>query len=73
MSLCKSGNIGLCCTPNALMTLKEYLMDYASPETRALGEALIEKSLADIPRERTREITREHLKDIEEGKRDFRF
>ena len=73
MSLCKSGKIGLCCTPNALMTLKEYLVDYASPETRALGETLIEASLADIPLERTREITRQHLKEIEEGKRDFRF
>ncbi len=73
MSLCKSGKIGLCCTPNALMTLKEYLVDYASPETRALGEKLIEESLADIPLERTREITRAHLKEIEEGKRDFRF
>ncbi|MCR5276878.1 MAG: [FeFe] hydrogenase H-cluster radical SAM maturase HydG [Bacteroidales bacterium] len=73
MSLCKSGKIHLCCTPNALMTLKEYLVDYASPETRAVGEALIERSLGDIPLERTREITRRHLKEIEEGKRDFRF
>ncbi|MBQ9477366.1 MAG: [Bacteroidales bacterium] len=73
MSLCKSGNISLCCTPNAIMTLKEYLVDYASPETRAVGEALIERSLGDIPLERTREITRRHLKEIEEGKRDFRF
>jgi len=73
MSLCKSGKISLCCTPNALMTLKEYLVDYASPATRQLGEALIEESLADIPLERTLEITRKHLKEIEEGKRDFRF
>jgi len=73
MSLCKSGKISLCCTPNALMTLKEYLVDYASPATRQLGESLIEDSLADIPLERTREITRQHLKEIEEGKRDFRF
>ena len=73
MSLCKSGKISLCCTPNALMTLKEYLMDYASPETRALGEALIERSLGDIPLERTREITRERLQKIENGERDFRF
>ncbi len=73
MSLCKSGKIGLCCTPNALMTLKEYLMDYASPETRAAGEALIARSLADIPLERTREITVRHLQEIEAGARDFRF
>ncbi|MBR6054033.1 MAG: [Bacteroidales bacterium] len=73
MSLCKSGKIGLCCTPNALMTLKEYLMDYASPETRRAGEDLIAKSLADIPLERTREITVKHLQEIENGARDFRF
>ena len=73
MSLCKSGKIGLCCTPNALMTLKEYLMDYASPETRAAGEALIAKGLLDIPLEKTREITRERLQRIENGERDFRF
>ena len=73
MSLCKSGKIGLCCTPNALMTLKEYLIDYASPATRAAGEALIARSLADIPLERTREITRTRLQEIERGARDFRF
>ena len=73
MSLCKSGKIGLCCTPNALMTLKEYLMDYASPATRAAGEALIQKSLADIPSPHTLEITRKHLQEIENGARDFRF
>ena len=73
MSLCKSGKIGLCCTPNALMTLKEYLVDYASPETRAKGEALIAKSLDDIPLERTRKITEEHLAAIEHGGHDFRF
>ena len=73
MSLCKSGKIGLCCTPNALMTLKEYLMDYASPETREAGERLIAQSLGDIPLERTREITEKHLKEIEAGARDFRF
>ena len=73
MSLCKSGKISLCCTPNALMTLKEYLVDYASPATRAVGEAMIEKGLLEIPSDRTREITRAHLKEIEEGKRDFHF
>ena len=61
MSLCKSGKISLCCTPNALMTLKEYLMDYASPETRALGERVIAASLTDIPAGRVRDITVERL------------
>ena len=73
MSLCKSGKISRCCTPNALMTLKEYLMDYASPETRAIGEAMIDRSLADVPEGRVREITRQHLDEIAHGAHDFRF
>lgn len=73
MSLCKSGQIQNCCHPNALMTLKEYLMDYASEETKALGEKLIEAELSNIPREKTRQICADHLKKIEEGIRDFRF
>ena len=73
MALCKSGKISLCCTPNALMTLKEYLMDYASPATRAAGERLIAASLSDIPEGRVREKTVERLARIEAGERDFRF
>ena len=73
MALCKSGKISLCCTPNALMTLKEYLMDYASPATRAEGERLIAASLGDIPEGRIREKTIERLARIEAGERDFRF
>ena len=73
MSLCKSGKISLCCTPNALMTLKEYLMDYASPATRAEGERLIAASLSDIPEGRVREVTLERLARIESGERDLRF
>jgi 2-iminoacetate synthase len=73
MSLCKSGQINNCCLPNALMTLKEYLMDYASEETKAVGEALIRTQLANIPRERTRQIVTEHLQQIAAGQRDFRF
>jgi 2-iminoacetate synthase len=73
MSLCKSGQIQNCCHPNALMTLKEYLMDYAKPDTRAVGEALIEKEIGSIPKENVREIVRKRLKLIENGERDFRF
>ena len=73
MSLCKSGQINNCCLPNALMTLKEYLMDYASLDTKAIGEALIASQLGDIPRERTREIVMERLERIAAGERDFRF
>ena len=74
MSLCKSGQIQNCCHPNALMTLGEYLTDYASPETKKNGMELIEKELMNIPKEKVREIAREHLKDIyNSNARDFRF
>lgn len=55
------------------MTLKEYLEDYASPETKKIGEALIQKELGNIPKEKVREITVHHLQEIEKGNRDFRF
>lgn len=73
MSLCKSGKIHACCTPNAIMTTKEYLVDYASPATRAKGEALIRQSLELIDNPKTRRIAEQHLADIEHGERDFRF
>lgn len=73
MSLCKSGKIHACCTPNAIMTTKEYLVDYASPATRAKGEALIRQSLELIDNPKTRRIAEQHLADIEHGQRDFRF
>ena len=73
MSLCKSGQIQNCCLPNALMTLKEYLMDYASPDTVEKGLKLIQEQIKEIPRERTREIVQERLIEIEKGNRDFRF
>ncbi|MCI6618949.1 MAG: [FeFe] hydrogenase H-cluster radical SAM maturase HydG [Prevotella sp.] len=73
MSLCKSGKIHACCTPNAIMTTKEYLVDYASPETRAKGEALIQHSLNLIDNPKIRRITERHLADIAHGERDFRF
>lgn len=73
MSLCKAGQIQNCCHPNALMTLKEYLMDYASEETKAIGEALIMSELTNIPKDTVREICKDHLEKIEKGIRDFRF
>lgn len=74
MELCKSKQIQNCCHPNALMTLKEFLVDYASPETKAAGDALIERELPTIPQENVRRICREHLEQIEQGgQRDFRF
>ena len=73
MSLCKSRQILNCCHPNALMTLKEYLEDYASEETRKIGMELINRELENIPNEKVRKITYEHINDISNGKRDFRF
>lgn len=73
MSLCKTGQIQNCCHPNALMTLQEFLMDYASDETRKLGEACIREELAKIPKEKVREICRDNLEKIRQGQRDFRF
>jgi 2-iminoacetate synthase len=74
MSLCKSGQIQNCCQPNALITLKEYLMDYASPETKKIGEKLISEEINHIPNEKVRKIVIDNLKAIEEdNRRDFRF
>ena len=74
MSLCKSGQIQNCCHPNALMTLEEYLMDYASPATREVGEKMIERELLNIPKEKVRKIATEYIEEIKkDGKRDFRF
>ena len=73
MSLLKSGQIANCCQPNAMMTLKEFLMDYASEETKVKGDALIEEKLSLIPSDKVREVCRQHLKEIENGNRDFRF
>ena len=74
MSLCKSGQIQNCCHPNALMTLKEYLMDYASPETKAIGNRLIAKEVGNVPNEKARAVVLENLRLIEQNnRRVFRF
>ncbi|MEG1160923.1 [FeFe] hydrogenase H-cluster radical SAM maturase HydG [Bacteroides sp.] len=73
MALVKSGKIANCCGPNALMTLKEYLQDYASATTRQKGERLIEQEVPHIPSAKIREIAIRNLKEIADGKRDFRF
>ncbi len=73
MSLCKAGQIHNCCLPNALMTLKEYLEDYASPETKATGEKVIVEQLQNIPNLKARSVVEQHLQEIEQGQRDFRF
>ena len=73
MELCKSKQIQNCCHPNALLTLKEYLEDYASPATKALGEKLVQAELPNIPQEKVREVCVERLQKIAQGERDFRF
>jgi len=73
MSLCKSGQIQNCCQPNALMTLKEYLEDYASPGTRAVGDKLIINELDNILSDKIRNLTTNRLDEIAAGSRDFRF
>lgn len=73
MSLCKSGQIVNCCHPNALMTLKEYLEDYASEDTRRKGLAVIDRELEKITNPKVKEIACRHIHEMEEGMRDFRF
>lgn len=73
MSLLKSGQIVNCCHPNALMTLKEYLEDYAQEETKKVGEALIDKELEVITNPKVKEKVEDYLANIHNGERDFRF
>ncbi|MBQ4556578.1 MAG: [Clostridia bacterium] len=74
MSLCKSGQIANCCHPNALMTLTEYLVDYASEETKKVGFEMIEKELNNVPKEKVRNIAKENIEEIKKSnRRDFRF
>ena len=73
MKLVKSGQIANCCQPNALMTLKEYLEDYASDDTKAKGEKVIAEEVERIPNDKARSIAKEYLKELHDGKRDFRF
>ena len=73
MQLVKSGQIANVCQPNALMTLKEYLEDYASEDTKRKGEKVIQNEIPHISNEKVRQIVTEHLEELHEGKRDFRF
>ena len=73
MSLCKSGQIQNCCHPNALITLKEFLEDYASEKTKRIGEEMIARELQNIPKEKVRTLTADYIGKIKDGARDFRF
>ena len=73
MELCKSKQIQNCCHPNALLTLQEYLEDYASRETKKIGEEKIKIEIPSIPNENTRKLLINYLDRIKQGDRDFRF
>ena len=73
MSLIKSGQIANCCQPNALITLKEYLTDYASPQTVENGLKVIKNEIEKVPNEKIRALAKKYIAEIEDGKRDFRF
>ena len=73
MSLCKSQQILNCCHPNALMTLKEYIEDYAAEDTKKIGNELIAREIDKIPNEKVKDIVRDRLVKIENNERDFRF
>lgn len=73
MSLCKVGQIQNCCLPNALMTLQEYLEDYAAPETKEVGEKLILKEIENVTNPKVKDIALNNLNNIKNGQRDFRF
>ena len=74
MALCKSGQILNCCHPNALMTLSEFLEDYASEETKLVGYRMIDEELRKIPKEKVRGIAEQNIFDIKNSnRRDFRF
>jgi 2-iminoacetate synthase len=71
MQLAKGGNIQNVCQPNAILTFEEYLQDYASPETKKLGEETIAKQLEEIKNDKVKELTKERLEEIRKGKRDL--
>ena len=73
MSLCKTGHIQDCCQPNALITLKEFLEDYASKETKEEAEKLIKNELTKVKKDGVRNVLTKNLEEIEQGRRDFRF
>ena len=73
MALAKAEQIHNVCQPNALITFREFLLDYGDEEIRELGQKVIEKGLLDIPKEAAREAARQKLKRIEAGERDLRF
>ena len=73
MRLAKTGQICNVCQPNALMTLMEYLEDYAAEETKEIGSRVIAEEIEKIENQKIRQSTKEYIAAIRQGKRDFRF
>ena len=73
MDMAKPGNIQKLCGPNAILTFKEYLLDYATEDTRKVGEVALRGQLLEIGDRKVREQTAEYLLDMENGKRDLYF
>ena len=73
MKLVKSGQIANCCQPNALMTLEEYIQDYATEDTKKKGEAVIKEEMKHIDSDKVKDIVKDRLNKIILGERDFRF
>ena len=73
MSLAKKGQIQNVCQPNAILTFKEFLMDYATPETKEVGEEAIRQHLDQISNPKVRQVTKKRLAMIEGGTRDLYF
>ena len=73
MPLAKSGQIGNCCLPNALLTFEEYIKDYADDELKEIGQKMIDEEILNVPNDRQREKAVDYLQRIREGERDLRF
>lgn len=73
MALAKTGEIQNTCQPNAILTFKEYLLDYASPDVRPLGERTLQAHLEQIKSPTIRALTLERLARLEQGERDLYF
>ncbi len=71
MDIAKNGKVHTLCMPNAILTYKEYLDDYASPETKKIGEQLIQKELENIENPELKKIVIEYLERLDKGERDL--
>ncbi len=73
MELAKPGKIQECCLPNAILTFKEYLLDFCDEKTKEMGERIIQREIETITNIELREKTKNKIKRIENGERDLYF